>query len=461
MKLPKALFWWAWVKKTIWDPFWWVILFLIILWVPFLRVWWWVFLPMMLAAQLKVIYLWWIGWDFYMAKRKWVLLELIPPKEVLIPFKAMEDVMSSVWPIIDSANFREIWCEGELDYGPEWISWELTSIEGKLHFYLRVGAHHRTTLESALYGHYPDLEIYEVQDYTKLVPHTAPNEEWDTYGEDWELRREDQYPIKTYEKFFEPQGERISAEEKRVDPILSLLEAMSRLGPGEHYWVQFTTLPVGTMHEPDYLKDGQKIVDKLAKRPEKKQTTLMDDLMYIARQVLLGPEKDGESYSWPAMEEDEETGEQRVSLTPGERGMITEIENKLAKPAWRTNIRGVYVAKRENWNSSHRVITRSYMGHFGTADMNSFGFVNATRPKVHFFWRQRRGFLRSRKMLRNAILRYTPLFPDRQTSCPILSSEELATLFHFPLRTTGMLAPTLEKVESKKSGPPANLPIDE
>ena len=462
-KLPEYLLWLEWAKKMIWDPFWWVILFLVILWVPFLRVWWWLFLPLMLMVQLKTIYLWWIGWDFYIAKRKWVLLELVPPREVLTPFRGMEDIFASIWPILDDANFREIWCEGELDNGPEWCSWEIASIEGKIHFYLRVGRHHRTALESALFGHFPDIEINEVQDYTKLVPQTIPNEDWDGYNEDWELRFPDHYPIKTYEKFFEPQGERISAEEKKLDPIISLLESLSKLGPGEHYWIQFTTVPVPDKHEPEYRPEGRKAINKLAKRPEEKITSLIDDLVYITRQVFLGPQKEGSGdsakYSWEnIMEEDENTSELKIALTPGEREIITEVDNKLKKPAWRTNIRGMYVAKRDSWNASNRVLMRSYMGHFITDNMNGFGFVRHTRTKVHFVWRKRRAFLRTRKAFRNAVLRYTPYFPDRRRSCPILSVEELATIFHFPLRITGMVAPTLEKIESKKAGPPPNLP---
>lgn len=463
MKLPKYLFWWEWVKKMIWDPFWWLILFLIILWVPFLRVWWWIFLPWMLVYQLKILYLWWINWDFYIPARRWVLLEIIPPKEVLIPFKAMEDMFSSIWPIMDVANFRELWCDGELDNGPEWCSWEITSIEGKIHFYLRVGQHHRHAVESALYGHYPDIEIHQVPDYTKLVPPTVPNEEWDMYGEDWDLIKDDAYPIKTYEKFFEPQGERIAAEEKRMDPMLSLLEGMSKLGPGEHYWVQFVSVPIPDHDEPEYRVGAKKIINKLSNRAEKKEPTFWEDLMYVARQIVMGPEKEGSGegakYSWVEQNK-EESGEREMVLTPGEREIITEVENKMKKSAWRTSIRGVYVARRDSWRSPHRVIMRTYVGHFGTDNLNGFGFVTSTRPKVHFLWRKRRAFLRARKMFRMTVLRFPPLYPDRRSACPILSSEELATLFHFPLRTSGMVAPALKKVESKKAGPPPNLPIE-
>ena len=69
--------------------------------------------------------------------------------------------------------------------------------------------------------------------------------------------------------------------------------------------------------------------------------------------------------------------------------------------------------------------------------------------------------MRARKMFRMTVLRFPPLYPDRHDMCPILSTEELATLWHFPLRVSGMVAPTMVKIESKKAGPPANLPIDE
>jgi len=467
IKLAPLFFWVPQIKKIIWEPFWWVILFLVILWVPFLRIWWWIFLPLMLQSQLKALYLWWISWDYDYAKAKWVILEIIPPKEVLVPIKAMEDVFSAVWSLMDSANWRERWCDGELGNGPYWYSWEIASVEGKIHYCIRCLKQHQPSIEMSLYAHYPDIEIHEISDYTKLVPPTVPNAEWNMYGEDWALRREDAYPIKTYEKSFEPQGEKISAEEKRMDPIISLLEGMSRLGPGEHYWVQFITVPITDADEPDWKGEGKKIINKLSNRSEKKETTFFEDLMYVFRMLLMGPEKEGSgesaSYSWPKYDTNEETGEREMVLTPGEREIITEIENKLKRPVFRTTIRGVYVAKRENWKASNRIILRSYTSHFSANNLNSLGFKGETRPKVHFFLRKRRAFIRARKMFRNTVLRFTPLFPDRSAKAfnPILSTEEMATLYHFPFKTTGMVAPSLTTVESKKGGPPPNLPISE
>ena len=463
IKLSPLFFWIEPIKKIFWDSFGWVFIFLFILWVPFLRVWWWIFLPIMLADKLRELYLWWIDWDFTYAKLKWVVLEITPPRETMVPVKAMEDVFSIVWTIWDGANWRELWCEGELNYVPFWCSWEIVSIEGRIHFYLRVLSQHRNTIENALFAYYPEIEIKEVPDYVKLVPPTVPNEEWDIYGEDYILANDEVLPIKTYEKFFEPQGEKISAEEKRMDPLISLLEGLSRLGPGENFWVQFIAMPMAKSDEPSFIKNATSYINKISKRPEKKNMTFWEELIYWINQIIFGPEKEGAGesakYKWTPMQK-EESGEREMILTPGEREIITEVENKAKKALFKTVIRGVYVAKRENWKSSHKVLARAYLSHFSTQNMNRIQFNAATRPKVHYIMRQRRTFIRARKLFRMAVLRLTPGFPDRKKFSSIYSTEEMATLFHFPLRITGMVYPTMSKIESKKAGPPPNLPIE-
>lgn len=461
-KLKPLFFWTEPLKEIFWDAFGWIFLFLIILWIPFLRIWWWIFFPLILSAKLRELYLWWIDWDFAYAKSKWKIFEIIPPRENLVPMKAMEDVFSVIWPIWDGANWREKWCEGELDNSPFWCSWEIVSIEGKVHFYLRVLSQHITAVETALYAHYPDIEMRAASDYVNLVPPTVPNEEWNIYGEDFYLVTDPVYPLKTYEKFFEPQGEKISAEEKRMDPIISLLEGMSRLGPGEQYWMQFITIPIADSDMP-WRESAKKTIDKMAKRPVKNEMSFWEELVYYLKMIVVGPEKEGAgdsaSYSWPKFEKNEETGDRELVLTPGERELIKDMEDKVKKATYKVVLRGFYAAKRENWRPSHRVLARSYFSHFTQQNGNRLSFVGETRPKVHYIMRKRRAFIRARKMFKNAVLRFTPDFPNREKFCAILSTEELATLFHLPLRTTGMLAPSLTTVDSKKGGPPPNLPI--
>lgn len=457
-------FWWVKsLDKAIWEPFWWVILMVVILIVPFLRVWWWILFPLILFVEVKKLYRWWVHWDYNYAKIKWTMLEIVPPKEILVPLKAMEDIFTVLWgPLYTPGNWREQWCEGNLAEGASWMSWEIASIEGQLHFYLRLQSSLRSVVESILYSHYPELEIHEVSDYTAGVPKNIPNEEWNVYGEDFVLGRKSPYPIKTYEKFFEPQGEKISAEEKRIDPLASLLEAISKLGVGEQFWVQFITISMMASEDQEFEKDHKSIINKLAKRPEKKSKSLFDELVEVFGHLTFGPKKEGSgekaTYKWTTAEKTEE-GEREMVLTPGEREEMTEVENKLKKPLYRTVIRGVYVARRENWNPLHKTITRSYFSHFQTQNLNHIKFSGVTRPKTQYVFRERIPYLRTRRVFRNFIDRFTPLFPDRESECAILSTEELATLFHFPLKVTGLVSPTMTRVESKKGGPPPNLPM--
>ena len=454
------------VYKIAIGAFWWILLMLIILFVPFLRVWWWLFFPFILSIELNRLYLWWIRWDYCYAKKKWLVLEVTPPKEILVPLKAMEDIFTVMWSAnLAPTNWREQICEGELPDAAGAMSWEIASIEGKLHFYIRITSGQKAALETALYSHYPELEIHEVLDYTKAVPQNLPNEEWDAYGEDFILgRKPEVYPIRTYEKFFEPQGEKIAAEEKRIDPLSSLLELMSRLGPGEQFWLQFNTMSVNEGDEPAYIHAAKQEIAKLTKRPQKKKEHFMHHIAEMLWQAVVGPQAetkgDTVTYKWLESKKNEEgSSDKELLLTPGEREILTEVENKLKRPFFRTNIRGVYVARRENFQSAHRTLTRTYFSHFQTSNLNYIRFAGSTRPKTQYFFRKTIPAIRARRQFRNYVLRFPPMFPNRRAVCSIFNTEEMATVYHFPLKVTGLVAPTMGRVESKKGGPPPNLPM--
>ena len=450
----KGYFWWLeTVNRVIITPFWWIILLIIVFSLPFLRIWWWLLTPIILMFPLKTFYFWWIRWDFWYKKAKWIMLEIIPPKEILTPFKAMEDVFTVVWTIYDDPNWRETWCEGELISAPFWASWEIASIEGEVHFYIRVLDVHRHIVESVIYSHYPEVEISEVPDYTRNVPQNIPNKEWDLYGSDFYFLKEDAYPIKTYSKFFEPAGERIVMEEKRIDPIISLLEGMARLGPGEQAWFQIITAPI-TDKESSWREEGKKIVNKIARRSKKKPKPIIEELVF-------GPEGTTEEKEKSIPQSVSEEGEKEMIITPGEREVLTEIEEKMKKAAFKTNIRGLYVYKRDNFNTTHRKVIESYFPHFYTQNLNVLKYGAETRTKIHYIWRERRKYSRQRKIFRNYVERFTPLFPKMASwGTFILTAEELTTIYHFPTRITALTAPTVARVESKKGGPPPGLPTE-
>lgn len=425
--------------------------------------WWWVFVPILLFFPFKSLYLWWLRWDVWYPRFKWILLEVKPPKEILKPFKAMEDVFSVLWGIIDAPNWREKWCEGEIPLGGGlWLSFEIVSIGGEIHFFIRMPDFFRDTAESAIYGQYPEAEISVVPDYTKNVPEDIPNKEWDLYGENISLLRQDFYPIKTYPQFFE---EKVAIpEEKRIDPMDSLLEALSRLQPGEQLWIQIVANPIFDAILPWTGKgkaEIKKIGSAVSKRwfGEEKKPSIWD--------ILIGgktaPSAPPPAKPWPPGE-----------LMPKEQEIIAGIENKIKKHAYQTWIRALYIYKRnEPHFFGNYKIPRTYFNHFMTEHLNSPVYWGPTRTRIHYWFRDRRIYLRKRKQFKGYVDRLPPLWPRTMTGEPlfsfgfaprgpgirgtvILNIEELATIFHFPAK---IITPALPYVEAKKGGPPPRLPV--
>ncbi len=411
--------------------------------------WWWVILPIILWFSAKNLYLWWMQWEVWYPKVKWILLEVKSPKEILKPFTAMEDVLSVLWGIYDGANWRQRWCEGQLPMGAYWMSFEIVSIGGSIRFLIRCTEGHRGLVETSLYGHYPDIEISLVDDYIKDVPKNIPDKDIDLYGEDFILLRENAYPIKTYPKFFEPAGERISEEEKRIDPLKSLLESLAGLKPGEQFWFQIVIAPIINQDIP-WETEGNQIIEKMTGRAAQK--TKPKPMVQEAVELWLP------GWSPKAPSKEKELIPPEMKLTPGEREIILAIGNKISKPAFRVWSRGVYIAKRDAWNPKNRFLARSYLLHFNTRDLNGFFFLTKTRTRVHYWFVERWLFIRKRKMFENAVNRFPPLWPiSPLKGTPILNIEELATIFHLPSQIT---VSTLPYVESKKGGPPPTLPFE-
>ena len=201
-----------------------------------------------------------------MFAQKSVLLEIKMPQDVLKPIRAMEQAFSALWAnTLDPPDWWEQWFEGKQLLS---VQLEMTSEGGDPHFYIRCHESRRDAIESSIYSQYPDAEITLVDDYTKRVPQNIPNKDWDLWGTDYILNKSDVYPILTYLKFFEESE--ATKEEKRIDPMVNLLEGMTRMKPGEYLWVQIAFTPImnskNQMEGEDFIGRGRKEADKLAKR---------------------------------------------------------------------------------------------------------------------------------------------------------------------------------------------------
>ena len=414
-----------------------------------LKNWWWVILPFIFWKPFSFLWLWWRE-EQWKKKIREIMLEIKLPEETLKPIKAMESVFASIWQIYDPPNWKEKWFEGKklLD-----TSWEIASIDGVPHFYVRIPDFHRNLIESAIYAQYPDAEISEVEDYTQNVPQNIPNREWDFWGCDMVLTQDDPYPLRTYREF-EPEGERITKEEKRVDPIANLLESLGTLKTGEQMWIQITIKPL-TGKESDWIKKGEKIIEKIMGRvPAPSLEPFVPYVLKGTGRVLIAgkPLEEGK-----AEEEKLELG--ALKLSPSELEIARKVGEKIAKYGFETNIRFIYLGKRDVFFKPHLRLALGYFNEFNTQNLNSIVPWGKTITKIQLILIDRRLYLRKRRMLRNYIRRRSPLDP-RSGGTFILNTEELATLYHFPSRVVAP-APTVPRISAKKGEAPPELPIEE
>jgi len=413
-----------------------------------LKTWWWLIAPLVLYFPAKYFYFWWINWEVWYKEQKWVMLELIPPGEIEKPFHAMEDIFSSFWPIYDAPNWRAKWCEGEIAKGPFWFSLEITSIEGKVHFYLRIPAFARKMFESVIHAYYPETEILEVPDYTQQVPQDIPNKEWDLFGEDYILLKDWTYPIRTY-KYFEPSSPEGIPGEKKVDPINALMEGLTKIKSGEQVWFQIIVTPILDADIP-WITKGKELASKLSHRPApEKPKPIVKEVIDV---LLTGPKEEApkEKKEFPL----------EFTLTPGEREILKAVEEKICKYGFKVSMRSLYVYRKESYQAPHAAIVRSYFSHFNTQNLNSFLFSAKTRTKIQYLFRERRVFKRKKDIFRKYVNRFPPSYPDLFGHGNfVLNTEELASIFHFPTKASA-LPPGVPRVYVKKGEPPPDIPTD-
>ena len=386
-----------------------------------------------------------------MRKVQNVMLEIKVPKEVLKPMRAMETVMAGLWQTIYAPpDWWEKWIDGEVQLS---YHFEIVSLGGEAHFFLKIPAKLRDPVEAVIYSQYPEAEMIVVDDYTKKVPKDIPNKEWNLWAADYKLLRPDAYPIKTFIDF---ETEREALEVKRVDPLSLLMEAMSKIKPDEQLWVQMSAEPVGPEENP-WVKKGLKLRDELARRTPKK--VKYNNILFDVANVLITGNPPEEA------EKKDEIMPPEMKLTPGERDILSALERKISKRGFQTNIRFIYLGKRSVFFTTNLRLVFGFFAAFNSEHLNSLVPFGRTMTKIHKSWflplnliLKRRMYLRQRKIFKNYLRRNSPFFPLRGGTF-ILNTEEIATLFHFPGRGVAP-APFMQRIESKKGEAPPGLPIE-
>jgi hypothetical protein len=386
-----------------------------------------VWLPIALGIGFWNIWIVYIRSDF-IAKQKYVLLELKFPPEVFKSPLAMELVLSNLHQTGGEGSWYAKYIDGKMR---PWYSIEIVSFEGNIHFYFWTRASFKNLVEAQFYGQYPNIEINEVEDYTDMMPHYN-KKKFLVWCNNFGLTKPDPYPIKTYVDYGLDKDPK---EEFKIDPFSHLLEYLSTLQKGEYAWYQI----VFTAHKKKH-KHGTWFGE----------TTLEEEgkaLITELRAKMLAQTK---------TQGDKQVEFERIP-TKGEADLFAAIERSVSKIAFDVGIRLIYFAEPEKFNGGRIATLLTLMKQYNSTNLNGFT-VNHVADPFDYPWQDFRD-IRKDKIKHHAVDAYRRrmFFYNPHKEHPIiLNTEEMATIFH-PIGST-LQTPMINRVTSRRADAPTNLP---
>lgn len=406
----------------------------------------------LIVAGPTLAYFAWNLWMSYVQTEfirelKWTMLEIKPPKEVFKSPLAMEIMLNSLYQTGGHGNWLQKYWQGAVR---SWFSLEIVSIEGNIHFYIRTLTKFKGVIESQIYAQYPQAEVSEVADYTANVPAFSKDGPIALWGTGLVLTKDDPYPIKTYIDYGLDRAVGSLDEEQRIDPITPMLEFMGSIGVGEQIWFQII-VRADTKRFAIKNKDG---VEEAGKGWTDK-----------AKDIIKG-------MNAALNEKDAEGKVTARRATRGEQGVIEAIERNASKFGFDAGIRTIYLTAADKFDANRIAGVTGMIRQYNSNDFNSFKVEGATG--FDFPWQDLSG-TKIVKVKRDILGAYKArayfyggfditkpdkyfTYPEKSGGKPfILSTEELATMFHLPGRVAE--TPSFTRIEATKAEPPANLPI--
>src|SRR3989344_3855930 len=413
---------------------------------------WWLVVPL---AVLVFARDWWLihVTERYIENIKWVLLEIVIPKENVKSVKAMEQVIAALHGTYSFGIKRiDRLRKGKVE---DWMSLELVGFSEGVHFFIRTPQAHRHLVETALLSEYPDAEILEVDDYIERLKE-KPFSDRDIFGTDFTLVKPNHFPLKTYE-YFEDQ-----IEERMLDPLATITEVMSTLKNNEAIWLQLLIRPTGDTWR---IKAQEEIDDIVGAKKGKSPSALAGvakdagDILKNLPSAMVAP---------PIF--DEVTEVKPVANkppSPASQEKIKAIYNKMSKNAFECVLRFIYIDDKDEFTAENVTAVMGALRQLGDKNLNQLAphRPTLTIPRaVGLLWRKKRLAKRKRMLMINYIHRSMPKpihvpFVDMKSKTSILNTEEVATLFHPPLSL--VKSQRTSTIQSRKSQAPIDLPTKE
>ena len=411
----------------------------------------------------RIGWVWWLHYiqQDFISGIEFVLLEIIPPRDVLRSPKAMELFLTNALFHHSFKGGKEEFWQGAVWF---WFSLEIVSLEGQVHFYIRTPTRIRGLIETQMYAQYPQSQVKEVEDYTLAVDEINKKSAWNGWGCEFKLTKHQAYPIRTYVDYGLDKDPK---EEFKVDPISPVIELFSSMQKGEQMWMQIVVTP----SKNEYHTHGTWF-GKHDWVEESKIQLLKLQLPYTNVKTI------GEFDTRARIE---------IRTPEHLKNTVKGMNEKTEKVGFETGVRVMYVAKKEAFNMSSRRNLRLAFRQYAKPDSNEFMRINSSQADRYsgiFLASKKTIMLLANRMLKEYRERSffheslrQKIFSQHYFHWPIpevftldaiikayvhtetfvLNTEEIATMWHFPGQI--LKVPTLERIESKEASPPPNLPM--
>ena len=321
------------------------------------------------------------------------------PKEVKedLPSEERKNRIAVMEQFLSSlASLKEKGSKIQFSYGQPYIVLEMAVqfVGSEISFYVAVPKKYETYMEKQIYGFYPKAMVQKIEDYNIFNPEGKCSAGF------LKLEKNSVLPIKTY-------------KDLEVDPLESISNALSKIeekGEGGAIQVIIKSAP------KNWNRYGLAILKKM-----NKGQSFTDA---IKGKTIKKPKKDEPQI--------------QTRLSPADEEAMKFLQTKASKPGFEVNIRLISSANTKERADELLSHIEGSFSQFGAPNLNSFKIERTKKQAL-------------KKLCFNFSFR---LFSNKGKI--ILNSEEVASLFHFPLTSLG--SPTLKWLKARESTPPANLP---
>ncbi len=292
--------------------------------------------------------------------------------------------------------------------GQDFMSFEFAVLDGQIHFFVVCPRDLSSILEKQVTAFYPGAYVEIVEDYNIFTPKSHVVSSY-------------MFPIKKYWYPFR------TYNHMNVDPLNGTVNSLSKIGSDEGASIQLMIRPM----KGGWQKKGRAEASKIFQNKKSNGMSWYNPLSWIGSLFELLVK--GESVATSM----DQAADKTTPLTDEE---VKAMEEKNSKPGFETIIRLVSAANNKRQASVNLASMQGAFTQFSASNGNSFDnskWHASRRLITNFIFRNFRRGLKGKKM--------------------ILSSDELASLFHFP-NIRYNKNPVIAWQNYKIAPAPANLP---